>query len=165
MTELSHLPPELLELLISYLDGPSTLHLGSTCSLLHQLTSQPRVWHRLMARTRVVVVHREVEMMAGGDPLATFFLCHWLRSVRIPTDIGDSSRYTLPLPAFRLRTDDFSSMHTTPRKMCPRHQKICCKNPFPKMLSFFGFGTRRHFTVGCFIDIFGAKTTQKHCSF
>ena len=86
-------------------------------------------------------------------------------SVRIPTDIGDSSRYTLPLPAFRLRTDDFSSMHTTPRKMCPRHQKICCKNPFPKMQSFFGFGTRRLFNVGCFINIFGAKTTQKHCSF
>ena len=85
--------------------------------------------------------------------------------MRIPTDIGDSSRYTLPLPVFRLRTHHFSSMHTTPRKMCPRHQKICCKNPFPKMLSFFGFGTRRLFTVGCFIDISGAKTTQKHRSF
>ena len=85
-------------------------------------------------------------------------------SVRIPTEIGDSSRYTLPSPAFRLRTDDFSSMHTTPRKMCPRHQEICCKNPFPEMLSFLGFGTRRLFNVGCFIDISGAKTIQKHRS-
>ena len=100
-----------------------------------------------------------------GVRVKSMWLEHCSFTVRIPTDIGDSSRYTLPLPAFRLRTDDFSSMHTTPRKMCPRHQKICCKNPFPKMLSFFGFGTRRHFTVGCFIDIFGAKTTQKHCSF
>ena len=56
-------------------------------------------------------------------------------------------------------------MHTTPRKMCPRHQEICCKNPFPEMLSFLGFGTRRLFKFGCFIDISGAKTTRKHCSF
>ena len=85
-------------------------------------------------------------------------------SVRIPTDIGDSSRYTLPLPAFRLRTDDFSSMHVTYSKTCPRHQEICCKNPFPEMQSFLGFGTRRLLKVGCFIDISGAKTIQKHRS-
>ena len=84
--------------------------------------------------------------------------------MRIPTEIGDSSRYTLPLPAFWLRTDDFSSMHTTPRKTCPRHQEICCKNPFPEMQSFLGFGTRRLLNVGCFIDISGAKTIQKHRS-
>ena len=77
--------------------------------------------------------------------------------MRIPTEIGDSSRYTLPLLAFRLRTRHFS-------EMCPRHQEICCKNPFPEMLSFLGFGTRRLSNVGCFIDISGAKTIQKHRS-
>ena len=56
-------------------------------------------------------------------------------------------------------------MHTTPRKMCPRHQKYVIRIHFQRMKSFFGFGTRRLFNVGCFINIFGAKTTQKHCSF
>ena len=64
---------------ISFLDGWSTQHLGASCRLLHALTSEDRVWLKLMTRTGVLVVPPEVLKRCGTDPRATFFLCHILR--------------------------------------------------------------------------------------
>ena len=50
MVLLTELPVEVLEELLSYLDGWSTQRLGASCTFLHSLTGQDRIWHRLMAR-------------------------------------------------------------------------------------------------------------------
>ena len=51
MVLLTELPVEVLEEVMSYLDGWSTQSLGASCTFLHALTGQDRIWHRLMARS------------------------------------------------------------------------------------------------------------------
>ena len=78
MDLLTVLPEELLELFITYLDGASTLYLGSTCSILHHLTSQPKVWRRLLAKIRTITP--EVEKLPKDDLKTIFLLSNCLRN-------------------------------------------------------------------------------------
>ena len=53
---LTDLPEELLELVISFLDGVSTLHIASSCSRLHRIATQERVWQSLRKRSNLVIM-------------------------------------------------------------------------------------------------------------
>ena len=54
---LTDLPEELLELVVSFLDGLSTLRIASSCSLLRRIASQKRVWETLRRRNNLVIIH------------------------------------------------------------------------------------------------------------
>ena len=53
---LTDLPEELLELVVSFLDGLSALRVASTCSLLHRIVDQHRVWESLRRRGNLVII-------------------------------------------------------------------------------------------------------------
>ena len=79
MVSFNELPHVILEEICSYLDGWSTQHLGASCTLLHAVTSEDRLWLKLLTRTGVRVVPPEVVKLCGANHRATFFLCHRLR--------------------------------------------------------------------------------------
>ena len=83
MATLTLLPEELLELVVTYLDGRAVAALGSTCSLLHQITSRARVWDTLRRRSNLANSTRAMErMVEGEDDLRArnmYFLSHKLR--------------------------------------------------------------------------------------
>ena len=83
MATLTLLPEELLELVVTYLDGRAVAALGSTCSLLHQITSRARVWDTLRRRSNLATSTRAMErMVEGEDDLRArnmYFLSHKLR--------------------------------------------------------------------------------------
>ena len=54
---LTDLPEELLELLVSFLDGVSTLRIASSCSILHRIASQQRVWETMRKRINLVIIN------------------------------------------------------------------------------------------------------------
>ena len=54
---LTDLPEELLELVVSFLDGISTLRIASSCSLLRRIAIQERVWETLRRRNNLVIIH------------------------------------------------------------------------------------------------------------
>ena len=54
---LTDLPEELLELVVSFLDGVSTLRIASCCSLLRRIAIQERVWETLRRRNNLVIIH------------------------------------------------------------------------------------------------------------
>jgi len=90
---LTDLPEELLELVVSFLDGISTLRIASSCSILRRIATQKRVWQTLRKRSNLVTVSREVqrelsrrskesgetEEKAVSTIRNTFFLCQTLR--------------------------------------------------------------------------------------
>ena len=53
---LTDLPEELLELVVSFLDGVATLHIASPCSLLYRIATQQRVWQTLRKRNNLVII-------------------------------------------------------------------------------------------------------------
>ena len=55
-TGLTDLPEELLELVVSFLDGVATLHIASSCSLLYRIATQQRVWETLRKRSNLVII-------------------------------------------------------------------------------------------------------------
>ena len=55
-TGLTDLPEELLELVVSFLDGDATLHVASSCSLLYRIATQQRVWETLKKRSNLVII-------------------------------------------------------------------------------------------------------------
>ena len=55
-TGLTDLPEELLELVVSFLDGVATLHVASSCSLLYRIATQQRVWETLKKRSNLVII-------------------------------------------------------------------------------------------------------------
>ena len=54
---LTDLPEELLELVVSFLDGISTLRIASSCSILRRIATQKRVWQTLRKRSNLVIIH------------------------------------------------------------------------------------------------------------
>ena len=79
MSLITDLPSIVLDIIVSYLDGISTLMLGSTCIYFYNITSKDKVWRDLSVRTRIIVVTKEVELVTKGNKKAIFFLCHRLR--------------------------------------------------------------------------------------
>ena len=57
MAGLEDLPTELLEQIFLHLEAvEDMIYLGSSCSRLHQVLSQPRIWRKLMAKTKFINV-------------------------------------------------------------------------------------------------------------
>ena len=53
---LTDLPEELLESVVSFLDGVSTLRIAASCSLLRRIATQRRVWETLRRRSNLVII-------------------------------------------------------------------------------------------------------------
>jgi len=83
MASLTLLPEELLELLVTFLDGPAVAALGSTCSLLRQLSCSARVWDTLRRRSNLATSTRAMDRMVEGEEdlraRNMYFLSHKLR--------------------------------------------------------------------------------------
>ena len=63
VTHIIDLPEEVLEIVIFFLDASSTFTFASTCSYFQHLVSQPRIWKRILKRTRMEA--REVQNILG----------------------------------------------------------------------------------------------------
>ena len=72
------LPEEVLEELLEYLDGPSLLQLGFTCSYLAATVAQPRLWLRILRLAKME--RKEVERLVAFCDAALPSDSSWLIS-------------------------------------------------------------------------------------